>query len=138
MTLQEETYEPVRVHVASVDAGIGHLGAARKRKVYRSTYETFLLTANDPVQCILAKSDKREIAYINAFDNDITLGSSFGQIQADSAVADLTVAGVQLNGALISKANGSAFPVIDSGAVFAACATAKPARVTVHAVYCDD
>lgn len=119
---------PVGVHIVS--SAVPQPAAAGK---LRTSYETYVLTANDPAQCILPDDDKRVIALVQAIDNDIVLGPT--NAVAGSTVN--TVAGVpQPNGAYIPKANTAPTPVKGGNAVWAGITTAgSNSRVTVIATY---
>src|SRR5258708_12424539 len=74
MTTETEI-QSVPIHVASVAEGVS-LGAApaRKHKRFKTTYETYILTANEPAQIILPQDPKRFRYSVLAIDNDIVLG----------------------------------------------------------------
>lgn len=128
-----EHYEPVKVHVASADPGV-QLGAAKASPgTCRAVYQTVVLTANDPVQDILPADPDREVAYVQALDNDIVIASTKGV--AGSAVNTVASA-PNPDGTLVPKINTAPWPVHDSGAVFAgATTTASSSRVSVAAYY---
>lgn len=109
-------YESIRVHLASSDVPLPP--AAPKQ--YRTVFMTITLTADDPVQPLLPASDDREIAYVQALDNDITLGNSRGTAP---------------NGAVIPHTNLGPYPVKESGSVFVAMTASTDSRVSVTAVY---
>lgn len=132
MAEQPEQFGPVRMHLESVAEGIL---SPRRRKVVR--FETFVLTANDPVQCILPDNPDRCAAYVHAFDNYVALAVTRGQGADNTGIADLSVAATQVYGQLVSSADTGPTPVGGTNAVFAACATAKPARVTVQEISYD-
>jgi hypothetical protein len=122
--------EPIQViaHIKSSDVSLD--GAAPR---LRTSYETFVLTANDPAQCILPEDDRRVCAYVQAIDNDIVLGPTKAVVNNPVN----TVANVpQPNGAYVPKANTAPYPVYDSNAVYAGITiTASNSRVTVVATY---
>lgn len=128
----------VSVHLASVsaEASAGIAGTPRPERSWKGRYTTFVLTAADPVQCILEEDPDRVEAYVLALDNDVVIGTK-GQVQATQN----TAANVpQPIGAYVpSKANGGSivpFPVRDSGAVYAGVTTtAASSRVSVAAYY---
>jgi len=127
---------PIRVHVASVESGVSMGAPAAARRKYRAHYETFVLTANDPVQCILPEDSDRVEAFVLALDNDILIGTK-GQVGAGNN----TVAGVAqpIGTYLLAKTNGGAifpFPVKDCDALFAGVTTTgSNSRVSVAAYY---
>lgn len=130
-----EDYEPVRVHLASVEAGIGGAPAAAARPRRTATYETFVLTANDPVMAILPPDPegRRTCAYVQAIDNDVVLGPTAG---VAGAAANTVTNVPNPNGTYLPKANTAPYPVEDSGPVFAGVTTtASASRVAVTAVY---
>jgi len=111
--------------------------APAPRKRYRSTYQTIVLTADDPVQLILPDSDLRVIAYVVTLDNDIVLSNNFGDAQSALNVKSGTPFPI---GCLVpAKGTGGAsfpFPVIDSARVYAGVTTtATNSRVAITAVY---
>jgi len=123
---------PVSVHIASADPGALPPGAKHAHRS-RGMYQTFVLTAADPAQCILPEDENREIAYIKALDNDIMIGPSAGVVGA----AVNTVASVpNPNGTLVQKSDTAPYPVHDNGAVYAGITTTgSSSRVTVAAYY---
>ncbi|HEY1622147.1 MAG TPA: hypothetical protein VGG25_31305 [Streptosporangiaceae bacterium] len=133
MSISTESIPPVRVHVTGSDVPAA---AARTGPVYESVYETFVLTANDPVQCILPQDERRVIAHIIALDNDVVIG-----VQGQAGAALNTAADTPMPiGALVpSQATAGAavlYPVLDNGPVFAgATTTAENSRVSVSATY---
>lgn len=126
-------YEPVKVHIASAEAGVQLGGTAEAtQKGCRAVYQTVTLTANDPVQPILPADPSREIAYVQALDNDIVIAGTRGI--AGSAVN--TTAGAPPDGTVVPKANTVPYPVHDNGAVFAGVTTTgSNSRVSVAAYY---
>lgn len=121
------------VHIASSDVPIGAAPAAPAR--WRTSFGTYVLTADDPAQCILPEDARRVSALVQAIDNDIVIGPSKGAVAAPVN----TVANVpQPNGAYIPKANTAPTPVKGGNVVFAgATTTATESRVTVIATYRD-
>lgn len=138
--MSDTQMEPVPVHLASIAAGIADArktdGAGAGHPVPRGVYTTFVLTADDPVQCILPADDDRLQAHVSALDNDIVIGTR-NQAQA----AQNTAANVPqpIGGYIPSKTSGGSiipYPVRDCGAVFAgATTTASNSRVSVLAYY---
>lgn len=95
-------------------------------------YETFVLTSNDPAQCILPEDTNRICAYVQAIDTDIVLGQSRAMV----ANPVNTVASVPTPfGAYIPKANTAPTRIEDSNAVFAGLTSSTSTRVTVIASY---
>lgn len=132
--------EPVRVHLESVAeqvaAALPAVLPARPVRGYSARYETFVLTANDPVQCILPEDPDRAEAYVLALDNDILIGTR-NQVSA----AQNTASGVPYPiGAYVPAKTtaGSVVPfgVRDCGAVYAGVTTTgSNSRVSVAAYY---
>jgi len=125
------TVDPVAVHVASVAPG-AQLGAPAGRALHTS-FETYVLTVNDPAQCILPENGKRISALVQPIDNDIVLGPSKAVVASPAN----TVASVpQPNGAYIPHTNTQPYEVKGSNVVFAGITTtASSSRVTVIATY---
>lgn len=115
---------PIGVHLTGSDVDLGSGPAAGgTRAVYRTVY----LMAADPSQGILPASDKRIIAFIQALDDDIVIGGN----QSDVANS---------SGTTVPQSNGSPWPVLDAGAVYAYAATYSGgssiySRVSVTAFY---
>ena len=130
-----EQVEPVKVHLTGAEPGVLGAGPAPARR-YTAHYETFQLTANDPVQCILPEDDSRVETYILALDNDIVIGT-----RNQVAAAQNTVASVPYPiGAYVpAKSTGGSlvpFPVKDCDAVYAGVTTTNSnSRVSVAAYY---
>lgn len=131
---QIESYEPVKVHVANLGELAGPTAA--KPHSYEGKYETFQLTANDPVQCILPEDPDRVEAYVWSLDNDVLIGTK-QQVQA----ANNTVSSVPypIGAYLPAKTTAGVIeklPVKDCQAVFAGVTTtASNSRVCVAAYY---
>lgn len=120
----------VDVHLLSAEDGVLD-GLAGKRRRVLSRYETYVLTSNDPVQCILPQDEDRIEYTIIALDNDIVLGPTKGVVGA----AVNTVASVpNPNGGYIPKSLQFVFK--DTGQVYAGVTTvASNSRVTVIDTY---
>lgn len=129
MSDDDREVTPVHVHIASSAVPAAGPPAAR----YRTMFETYVLTAGDPVMCILPEDSSRYCALVQAIDNDIVLGPSAGV--AGSAVN--TVASVpNPNGAYVPKANTAPVRLEGGNAVFAGVTTtATASRVSVIATY---
>lgn len=129
--------EPVQVHIASI-AEHAMLpapppqGPAR----YRAHYETFQLTASDPVQCILPEAEDRVEAYVLALDNDIVIGTK-NQVSATQNTASSVP--YPIGTYVPSKTTAGSivpFPVRDCDAVYAGVTTTgSNSRVSVAAYY---
>jgi hypothetical protein len=131
--MTDTAYEPVKVHIVA-DATKGD-AAPPKRRQHRAVYQTFLLTAANPTECILPADEDRVSAYVQALDNDIVLGHTQGIV--GNGVNMVTGAPAPY-GALVPHANTAPFPVDDNAAVFAGATTAaSSSRVTVIASYRD-
>lgn len=131
-----EQIEAVHVHVASVADGVTVPGQPRPGRRYRAHYETFQLTANDPVQCILPEDGDRVEAYVLALDNDIVIGTK-NQVSATQNTAASVPYPI---GAYVpAKTTGGSlipFPVKDCDAVYAGVTTTgSNSRVSVAAYY---
>ena len=93
MTSEDETYQPVRIHLASVEPGLSlgsHAHAARpgRRLVVRP--KTFVLTAAEPCRLIApADEDRIELWLIGEVTSGSIVGHSRGDIAqyADTAYA---------------------------------------------------
>lgn len=115
--------QPVPVHVT---------GAAKSRRKL-TRFETYVLTASDPAQCILPESEDRICAYVQAIDNDIVLGPTKGVV---AAAVNIVVNVPSPNGAYIPKANTVPYPVEGTNAVYAGITTsAANSRVAVVETY---
>jgi hypothetical protein len=125
MTTESETIPAVKVHVESASPGVLD-GQTGKRRVL-SRYETYVLTASDPAQCILPQDEDRIEYTIIALDNDIILGPTKGVVGAGVN----TVASVpNPNGGYIPKSLRFVFK--DTNQVYAGVTTtATNSRVTV-------
>lgn len=134
-TGQLETYEPVRVHVASVESGVQLAAPKAARRGYRAHYETFALTANDPVQCILPEDEDRVEAFVLTLDQDIVIGT---KSQCSAGSNTVTSVPQPIGTYIPAKTNGGAifpFPVKDCNAVYAGVTTSSNSRVSVAAYY---
>lgn len=131
--VNKETYEGPPVHVHIVSSGV----APRPRKQKRTVFSTVVLTANEPVQEILPKSENRVCAYVQAIDNDIVLATTFaqGQSKANTATSVPFPSGMYLP----SKTNGGSiqpFRIDGNDLIFAAATTTgSNSRVAVSATY---
>lgn len=116
--------EAAPVHITGSDIPLG-----RKPRRCVARYETYVLTANDPTMCILPENPDREIAFVQAIDNDIVLGPTKAVVGA----AQNTVTSVpNPNGTYLPKANTVPYPVLDSNAVYAGVTTtSSSSRVSV-------
>jgi hypothetical protein len=125
-----ETIPAVRIHVASAEPGV--LGGQPKKRRVLSRYETYVLTASDPAQCILPQDEDRIAYTIIALDNDIVLGPTKGVVGAGVN----TVANVPSpNGGYIPKGLPG-LRLRDTNQVFAGVTTtASNSRVTVIDTY---
>jgi hypothetical protein len=124
-----DTIPAVKVHVESAAPGV--LGGQLKKRQVLSRYETYVLTASDPAQCILPQDDDRIEYTIIALDNDIILGPTKGVVAAPVN----TVASVpNPNGGYIPKSLRFVFK--DTNQVYAGITTAASnSRVTVIHTY---
>jgi hypothetical protein len=75
-------YDPVSVRL---------VGSTPTEPWFGGRYETVVLTAKDPVQSILAEDEDREIAYVQALDNDIVIGPKNVVAVAGNQTADMTL-----------------------------------------------
>ena len=133
--MSSEKIPTVNVHVASAEPGImaPHPQAHSR---YTAHYETFQLTANDPVACILPEDPDRVEAFVLALDNDIVIGT-----KNQASAAQNTISGVPypIGCYVPAKTDGGSitpFPVRDCDAVFAGVTTtAANSRVSVAAYY---
>ena len=122
-------HKAVSVHLLSAEPGI--LAGAPKARRILTRYETYVLTVNDPVQCILPQDEDRIEYTIIALDNDIILGPTKG------------VAGAPVNTVVnVPNPNGGYIPkqlrffLKDTGQVYAGVTTiATSSRVTVVDTY---
>jgi hypothetical protein len=123
---------PIKVHVASIGTeASAAMPSVPSREVWTAHYETFQLTANDPVQCILPEDATRVVAYILALDVDIVIGT-----KNQAAASQNTVANVPYPiGTYVPKALTSPYPVQDCDAVYAGVTTSANSRVSVAAYY---
>jgi hypothetical protein len=118
------------VHIVGAEKGVVTPLTPKAGKRFRTTYETYPLTVNDPVQNILPQDPKRFRYSIIALDNDIVLGPTKGV--AGSAVNTVTS---------VPAPNGAYFPkgiwrdFYDNGMVYAGITTAVLSRVVVVAEY---
>jgi hypothetical protein len=128
--MNEEKITPIPIHVASAEPGV-LTGQPVNNKRFKTTYETYVLTAADPVQNILPQDPKRYRYSIFSVDNDIVLGPSKGV----TGNAVNTVAGVPApNGGYFPKGLWRDFH--DNGMVYAGATTiATISRVVVIAEY---
>lgn len=119
------------VHITGAEKGVVTTLAPKAGKRFRTTYETYVLTANDPVMNILPQDPKRYRYSIIAIDNDIVLGPSKGVVGNPVN----TVASVPApNGAYFPKGLWRDFH--DNGMVYAGATTvATISRVAVIAEY---
>lgn len=117
--------DPVPIHLASVEPGID-LAGPRAYKACRTVFRTVRLIAADPVQEIVPASEDREIAWVQALDDDIILSERLGDGQTST-------------GAIVPKINTAPYPVRHDGVVYASAITFSGAgavsRVSVTAVY---
>jgi hypothetical protein len=135
--MSSEDRPAVRVHVASADVQLG--SPAGKRKTARGVYTTFVLTANDPVQCILPEDPARVSAWVVALDNDIVIGGK-GQVQVTQNTASGVPVpiGAYIPTGVFGDQRPALFPVDDCNAVYAGITTTSSnSRVSVAAFYED-
>lgn len=120
-TREEVTPVPVALHASYVP-----LVAASETKIYRTLYNTLLLTSAGDAEEILPASDNREIAWIQPLDDDCVVHG----LASDAARG---------NGTRIPKANNAPYPIQDSGTVYVAVPVMAGAssRITISAVYCE-
>lgn len=123
-----EEITPVPVHVTGVARGV--LPGAPRRRM-KTTYETYILTANEPAQNILPQDPKRYSYHIFAIDNDIVIGPTKGVVASPvNQVATVP----SPNGAYFPKGFWREFE--DNGMVYIGATTiATSTRVTVVAEY---
>ena len=132
MSTETANETPIGVHVVSIAAGaeLGHAQPAQRG--YRAHYETFVLTSNDPVQCILPEDADRLEAYVTSPDNDIVIGPRGVVIAPANTVTNTP----NPQGTLVPHTLTAPFPVRDCNAVFAGVTTtATASRVSVAAYY---
>ena len=115
--------KPIGVHVTGSDVPIGAAGGGK----HRAVYQTVRLTSSEPAAPVLPQSDRRIIAFVQALDDDLIISGN----QSDASNGA---------GATVPAANGSPWPVLDSGAVYAYAATYSGgsgtySRVSVTAIY---
>lgn len=119
----------LKVHIASSDVH----PEAPARKQRRTVFNTVVLTANEPVQEILPKSENRYCAYVQAIDNDIVLASNLAQGQAKVNTAASVPSP---SGAYLPKANTAPLKLDGNDLIYAAATTtASNTRVAVTAIY---
>lgn len=137
MTTETADYEPIRVKLDNAEQLLGQAaGPPRKRPVYRAHYETFVLTANDPLQCILPQDDDRVIAHIIPLDNDVVIGPKAVINPAANQVASVPTPMGTLVPAKTTAGAAVLYPVLDNNAVYATLTTtASNSRVSVSATY---
>jgi hypothetical protein len=128
--MTSETIPAVKIHVESAAPGV--LGGQPERRRVLTRYETYVLTANDPVQCILPQDDNRVEYTVIAIDNDIVLGPTKGVAGAPAN----TVANVPSpNGGYVPKGLPGLL-LKDTNQVYAGVTTtATNSRVTVIDTY---
>ena len=130
MTTTEDAVEitPIPIQLAGIAKGVS-LGGPRKRM--RTTYETYVLTANEPAQNILPQDTKRYRYHILAIDNDIIIGPTKGVVANPvNQIANVP----SPNGAYFLKGIWQEFE--DNGMVYIGATTiASNSRVTVIAEY---
>jgi len=131
-----EQLEAVHVHVASVAQDVTLPGRERPAQRYRAHYETFQLTASDPVQCILPEDPDRAEAYVMALDNDVVIGTRNQVSAAQNTAANVPY---PIGAYIPAKTNGGSlipFCVKDCDAVYAGVTTTgSNSRVSVAAYY---
>lgn len=128
------TAAPVHVVAVSAEAAAALSSKATSRSGPRckGSYQTFVLTANDPVAEILPQDDNREYATIQAIDNDVVIGPKAAVQSSANTVTSVP----QPQGTYLPKANTAPIMVKDYNAVFAgATTTATESRVAVAAFY---
>lgn len=130
--------QPVPVRIIADDTGAGLTGPAsspaRRRKLTR--FQTYVLTASDPTDCILPESADRIVAFVQAIDNDIVLGPTKGVVGAGVNTA---VGVPNPNGAYVPKSNTWQTRIDGSNPVYAGVTTtATASRVTVIETYLAD
>jgi len=125
-TPTRETVTAVPVHIQSSSVKLGGDHYTPTGKIYRTTYNTLLVTTAAQAEPILAASNNREIAWIQPLDDDMVVHS----VASDAARG---------NGTRIPKANNAPYPIQDSGTVFVAFPTiaGSSSRVSISAVYCE-
>lgn len=129
---------PVPIHVASVAAGLAlsdtSQGTTPPKRQFRTKYETFVLTANDQSECILAQADDRDEFFVLAVDNDVVIGPTKGVAANPSNI----VAGTpNATGAYCPKGILMG-PFQDNGQLYAGVTTtASSSRVTVISTYAE-
>lgn len=125
--------EPLIVHVENAhEINAKAAPAAAPSPAYVGKYETIVLTANDPVQSLLAEDSSRRIAFVQALDNDVVVGTHGQVAAAANTVSDVP----QPQGAYIPKANGSPTPIVDCNAVWVGITTTTSnSRVSVLSFY---
>lgn len=126
MALDPIEVAPVPMHLASVDPSVSLPAGRPPAHACRTIFRTVRLTAADPAQEITGAAEDREILYVQALDDDITLSTRQSDAQA----------GV---GAIVPKINTAPYPVRHDGVIFAGASTFTGAggvsRVSVTAVY---
>lgn len=131
----ETDYEPIKVTFDPEQLKQA-AGPPRKRPVYRAHYETFVLTANDPLQCILPQDDDRVIAHIIPLDNDVVIGPKAVINPSQNQVASVPTPMGTLVPAKTTAGAAVLYPVLDNNAVYATLTTtASNSRVSVSATY---
>ena len=121
----------LKVHVASSD-----VPTIPTRKQKRTVFNTVVLTAGEPVQEILPKSEKRICAYVQAIDNDIVLASSLAQGQSRTNTAASVPSP---SGSYLPKANTAPLRLDGNDLIYAAATTTGTnSRVAVTAIYYAD
>lgn len=128
--MTDDTYTPVKVHIASSDV---HQPVSRSERQKRTVFLTAVLTASEPVQEILPKSEKRICAYVQAIDNDIVLATSLAQGQSRTNTAASVPSP---SGYYLPKANTVPIELYGNDLIYAAATvTNSNSRVSVMAVY---
>jgi len=130
--MSEEKITPIPIHLASAEPGVLTGQPAKPRRV-KTIYETYILTAADPVQAILPQDPQRYRYTVIAIDNDIILGPTKGVVGSPVNI----VAGVPApNGFYLPAFLRAATVIFDNGMVYAGATTvATISRVAVIAEY---
>lgn len=125
MTVQDESYAPIRVHLESSSVPMAAAADRAPRELVPRFY-TVTLTTDEPVKQVLPPSPNREYALLISLDNDVVLADSKSNAQASGNVSDTSLA--RPTGAAIPT--GVVIPMADQGEVWAGAAS-YPSRISV-------